>query len=180
MKSVSFVLLFFMSLICKANDLPMFCLAGPIDSLCVVMDDAGLEWQNEYTFDSDGSLIEIDSDEVDCERDSAGRISSITLIEATEDDEDTYTTIKMRLFYDKSGRVVRVEAVSGDEQWVQTYAYDSSGHLTEQCYNMNGVEEVRTYTYLKHDRFGNWTERLEKLKSMDQTIRQCRNIIYLE
>ncbi|WP_290449720.1 hypothetical protein, partial [Duncaniella muris] len=110
-----------MSLICKANDLPMFCLAGPIDSLCVVMDDAGLEWQNEYTFDSDGSLIEIDGDEVDCERDSAGRISSITLIEATEDDEDTYTTIKMRLFYDKSGRVVRVEAVSGDEQWVQTY-----------------------------------------------------------
>ena len=37
MKSVSFVLLFFMSLICKANDLPMFCLAGPVDSLCVAV-----------------------------------------------------------------------------------------------------------------------------------------------
>ena len=180
MKSVSFVLLFFMSIVCQANDLQMFCLSGPVDSICIIMDDAGLEWQNEYTFNSDGFLIEIDGEEVDCGRDSAGRITSISLIEAAEDDEESYTAIEISLFYDKYGRVVKAEAVSGDEQWTQSYTYDTNGRLTEQRYNMSGDEEVRIYTYLEFDQFGNWTKRLERLKSMDQTTRQCRNIVYRE
>lgn len=180
MKSVSFVLLFFISFACQANDLKMFCLSGPVDSICIVMNDAGLEWQTEYTFDTDGALIEIDGEEIDCKRDAEGRMTAITLIDTAEDDEESYTTISMRLFYDKAGHVVKSEAVSGDEQWVQTYVYDTKGLLKQHSYNMNGEDEIQTYTYLKFDKFGNWTERLEKSKSMDQTIRQIRNITYSE
>lgn len=179
-KAVCFVFLFFISLVCRANDFGMFCISGPVDSICIVMNDAGLEWQTEFTFDSDGFLIEIDGEEVECERDSEERITSITLTDYAEDDENSATTIQMRLFYDKSGRVVRTEAVSGDEQWVQHYIYDGQGRLKELRYDMNGEDEIRIYTYLKFDKFGNWTERTEKLRSMDQTIHQSRHITYLQ
>lgn len=179
-KVVCFVFLFFISLVCRANDFGMFCISGPVDSICIVMNDAGLEWQTEFTFDSAGFLIEIDGEEVECERDSEERITSITLTDYAEDDENSATTIQMRLFYDKSGRVVRTEAVSGDEQWVQHYIYDGQGRLKELRYDMNGEDEIRIYTYLKFDKLGNWTERTEKLRSMDQTIHQSRHITYLQ
>lgn len=178
MKFTIFVLFLFIGLAGRANDLDMFRLTGPVDSLCVVMNDAGLEWQTEYTFDSDGMLIEIDGEEIECERDGENRIKTITLVDAAEDDENEFTTIEMKLFYDKTGRVIRTEAMSADEQWVQNYLYDSNGLLKQRDYDIVGDEEIQTYTYLKFDEFGNWTERLEKLKSMDQTILQIRHITY--
>lgn len=178
MKSVCFLLLFLTCFVCRANDLTMFSLTGPVDSVCIVHDDAGLEWQIEYSFDSDGFLIEIDGEEPECERNKQHRISTITLIDSEEDDEESFTTIQMKLFYDNSGRVIKTESKSGDEQWIQNYFYDSKGLLKERDYDISGEKEVQTYTYLKFDEYGNWTERLEKLKSMDQTIRQTRYITY--
>lgn len=179
MKSAYLVLLFLLTnFACKANDLDMFRLSGPVDSVCIIMNDAGLEWQTEFTFDTNGILDGIDGEEIDCIRDDNGRITSITLIDAAEDDEESFTTIEMNLFYDNAGRVIRTTGMSADEQWSQRYIYDTNGLLKERTYDIVGEEEIQSYLYLKFDEYGNWTERLEKLQSMDQTIRQIRHITY--
>lgn len=54
------------------KDLDMFGLKGPVDSICIIMNDAGLEWQNEFTFDEHGMLVELDGMEVECTRDELG------------------------------------------------------------------------------------------------------------
>lgn len=130
--------------------------------------------------DADGLLIEIDGEEFDCERDSDGRMTSIILEGSAEDDEDSFTTIETRLIYDSKNRVIKTTAISADEQWTQNYTYDANGLLKQRDYDNLGDDESQTYTYLKFDSYGNWTERLEKQKSMDQTIRQTRIIIYGE
>ena len=163
-----------------ASDLDMFGLKGPVDSVCIVMNDAGLEWQTEFTFDENGLLIEIDGVEVSCERDVKGRMTSITVEEAVEDDEDSYTTINMTIAYTPSGRVSKVTASSGDEVWTQTYSYDADGLLKELIYDSTEDKEVQQYTYLKFDEYGNWTQRQEKLQSMDRTVTQTRNITYID
>lgn len=161
-----------------ANDLGMFCLNGPVDSVCVRMNDAGLEWQNEFSFDENGCLIELDGCEIDCKRDEYGRMTSIILEDAYEDDEDTFTTIEMHLAYDNAGRVSKVTSMSADETWTQNYRYDHNGLLKERDYDSVDQDEALKYVYLKFDDYGNWTKRLEKLQSMDQTIVQTREITY--
>lgn len=179
MKVIYCLIISLCGLFARANDLDMFCLKGPVDSLCVIMNDAGLEWQNEFVFDEKGNLIEVDGEEFICERGADGRMQSIVLEEAVEDDEDTFTTIEMKLTYDPAtGRVEKVTSSSADETWTQLYRYDAKGLLKERSYDYSGEDEVWTYTYLKFDGHGNWTERLEKLGSMDQTIRQIRHITY--
>lgn len=160
------------------NDLDMFGLKGAVDSVCIIMNDAGLEWQTEFTFDEDGMLIEIDGSEVECTRDKSGRIATIIVEDAVEDNEDEFTTIEMKLTYDEAGRVVKVAAISDGESWVQNYRYDPKGLLKEHDYDGADQDETQKYEYLKFDSHGNWTLRHEKLKSMDQTIVQKRNITY--
>lgn len=180
MKYLLFLIASMCGLFAYANDLSMFGLKGPVDSVCIIMNDAGLEWQTEFTFDEKGLLIEIDGVEVTCVRDSKDRIASIIVEESVEDDEDAFTTIDMSLTYDTSGYVTKVTAKSGDETWTQTYKYDSKGLLTELVYDGGEENEIRQYVYLKFDEYGNWTERQERLQSMDSTITQTRNITYLD
>ncbi|MCM1077483.1 MAG: hypothetical protein NC411_09010 [Bacteroides sp.] len=156
----------------------MFCLKGPVDSICIVMNDAGLEWQTEFTFDENGFLIELDGAEIDCVRDENGRMKSITVEDALEDDEDAFTTINMTMAYDSEGRVIKVTSTSADETWTQNYRYNKDGLLSERDYDSDNQDEVQKYVYLKFDNFGNWTQRQEKLQSMDQVITQTRNITY--
>ncbi len=143
-----------------------------------MMNDAGLEWQNEFRFDKDGNLIEVDGEEFACDRDDSGRIVSLTLEEAVEDDEETFTAIDMELTYDSNGHVAKVISTSEDESWAQNYRYDKDGNLRERDYDAGTDDELLTYEYKSFDRFGNWTLRLEKLGSMDQTITQQRKITY--
>lgn len=178
MKTIICLLISLFGLSVHAGDLEMFCLKGPVDSVCVIMDDAGLEWQNEYVFDESGNLIELDGEEVICGRDSDGRMTSISLEEAVEDDEEKFTTIEMQLAYDQSGRVVKVVSTAADETWTQNFRYGPKGLLKERDYDTQSDDEKLTYVYRKFDEYGNWTERLEKLGSMDQTIRQIRHITY--
>jgi len=165
-------------IVCHAGDIDMFCLKGNVDSICISMNDAGLEWQTEFKFDNDGFLIGIDGDEFDCERDSSGRIVLVILEDYAEDDENELTTIETRLEYDDAGRVVKATAKTADEQWSQDYHYDNRGLLTSLSYDTAGENEVRTYTYVAFDSHGNWTERIENLSSMEQTIKQTRHIVY--
>lgn len=178
MKTLLLIIVSMCGLVAHANDLDMFCLKGPVDSVCIIMNDAGLEWQNEFTFDEKGFLVELDGMEIDCKRDSSGKMLSIIVEDAVEDDEDAFTTIEMCLTYDKAGRVVKVTSTSADEIWTQNYRYDHNGLLKERDYDSVDEDEVLTYTYLKFDEYGNWTERKEQLRSMDQTIIQTRNITY--
>lgn len=173
-----FLIMCISGMMLHAGDLDMFCLKGPVDSVCVIMNDAGLEWQTEYTFDSEGFLIELDGEEFDCERDSSGRMISIILEDSAEDDEEAFTTIEVKISYDNAGRVVKTSSSSADEQWTQSYHYDHNGVLKQRDYDIVGNEEILTYVYLKFDDYGNWTERIEKLGSMDQSIRQIRHITY--
>lgn len=108
MKAIYCLIISFCSLFAHANDLDMFCLKGPVDSVCIVMNDAGLEWQNEYVFDEQGNLIELDGEEFICERDADGRMKSVLLEDAVEDDEEKFTTIEMTLSYNSDGRVNKV------------------------------------------------------------------------
>lgn len=178
MKAIYCLIISFCSLFAHANDLDMFCLKGPVDSVCIVMNDAGLEWQNEYVFDEQGNLIELDGEEFICERDADGRMKSVLLEDAVEDDEEKFTTIEMTLSYNRDGRVDKVVSTAGDETWTRNYRYNEKGLLKERDYDTSGDDEKLTYVYYKFDDHGNWTERLEKLGSMDQTIRQIRNITY--
>lgn len=178
MKLLFLLLASICSLFANANDLEMFCLKGSVDSVCIIMNDAGLEWQTEFSFDKDGKLVRIDDNEFDCKRDAKGRIASITVEDAVEDDENVFTTIEMQLTYDNSGRVTKVRSTSTDETWEQIYRYDEKGLLKERGYDSADEDETLKYVYLKFDKHGNWTERLEKLSSMDQTIAQTRHIIY--
>ena len=173
-----FASLFALSAHGAVNDLDMFGLKGAVDSICIIMDDAGLEWQTEFAFDEDGMLIEIDGSEVECTRDKQGRISSITVEDAVEDNEDEFTTIEMKLTYDSAGHVIKVTATSQGESWVQNYRYDSRGLLKEHDYDGADQDEAQKYEYLEFAAHGNWTLRHEKLESMDQTIVQKRNITY--
>lgn len=160
------------------KDLDMFCLKGPVDSICIIMNDAGLEWQNEFTFDEHGMLVELDGMEVECTRDELGRMKTIIVEDVVEDNEDAFTTIEMHLFYDNAGRVIKVTSMSADETWTQNYRYHHNGNLKERDYDSVDSDEMLTYVYLKFDDYGNWTTRQEKLASMDQTITQTRNITY--
>lgn len=162
----------------EVKDLDMFGLKGPVDSICITMNDAGLEWQTEYTFDEHGMLVELDGVEVECTRDEQGRMKTIIVEDAVEDNEDAFTTIEMHLFYDNAGRVVKVTSMSADETWTQNYRYHHNGNLKERDYDSVDQDEMLTYVYLKFDDYGNWTLRHEKLASMDQTIAQTRNITY--
>lgn len=161
-----------------AGDLEMFCLKGPVDSVCVVMNDAGLEWQTEFVFDEDGFLVELDGEEFECERGDDGRIRSVALEEMVEDNEELYTTIEMTFEYDDAGRVVKLISKSADESWTQNYRYDDKGRLSKRDYDTLSGDEVMTYEYVNFDKFGNWTERVEKSASMDQSIRHTRKIFY--
>lgn len=178
MKTLLILIASLCSLCSHANDLTMFCLKGPVDSVCIIMNDAGLEWQTEFTFDEDGYLTELDGSEIDCTRDESGRMKSIIVEDALEDDEDSYTTIKMTLHYDATGHVVKVVSTSSDETWTQNYRYNKDGLTDERDYDSDNQDEIQKYVYLKFDNYGNWTERLEKFQSMDQVITQTRNITY--
>lgn len=114
------------------KDLDMFGLKGPVDSICIIMNDAGLEWQNEFTFDEHGMLVELDGMEVECTRDELGRMKTIIVEDVVEDNEDAFTTIEMHLFYDNAGRVVKVTSMSADETWTQNYRYHHNGNLKER------------------------------------------------
>ncbi len=178
MKLLFYFLFTLLSISAHAGDLGMFCLKGPVDSVCVVMNDAGLEWQTEFVFDEDGFLIELDGEDFECERDENDRIRSVVLEDMVEDNEELYATIGMTFEYDKAGRVIRQISKSADETWTQNYHYDDKGRLIKRDYDTMSEDEVMTYEYVKFDELGNWTERIEKSASMDQNIRQIRKIFY--
>lgn len=159
-----------------ANDLTMFSLKGPVDSLCIVMDDAGLTWQSEFKFDKKGLLIEFDGIEVDTERDKNNHIVDL-IIEDAEDGDET-VTIETKLEYDATGKVIKTITSSPDEEWTETFSYDRNGRLKSRNYTSPEVTEQYTYTYLKEDAQGNWTVREEKAVSMNQIITHTRKIIY--
>ena len=178
MKAIVFFIASVFGLFAHANDLKMFCLKGPVDSVCITMNDAGLEWQNEFCFDEKGFLVEMDGSDIDCKRDSFGRMISIIVEDAYEDNEEIFTTIEMNLTYDNAGRVSKVTSKSADEIWTQNYRYGQNRLLKERDYDSVDQDEVLKYTYLKFDDYGNWTKRVEKLQSMDSEIIHTRNITY--
>lgn len=169
-----------LSPVANASDLDMFSLKGPVDSICIKMNDAGMEWQSEFTFDVDGNLIEIDGEEPNCHRGKDGRIDTIILEDTAEDDESLITSIEMKLNYDKGGRVVSVHSHSGEESWLQKFYYDEKGLLQKKEDIYPDYSDMFTYRYLNFDSYGNWTKRIEKLTSMDQSVVQTRDIIYVE
>ena len=178
MKVIIFLIASVFGIFAHANDLDMFCLKGPVDSVCIIMNDAGLEWQNEFCFDEQCFLVEMDGVDIDCKRDGFGRMISIIVEDAYEDNEEAFTTIEMHLTYDRAGRVSKVKSMSADEIWTQNYRYDHNGLLKERDYDSVDQDEALKYTYLKFDDYGNWTKRVEKLQSMDSEIIQIRNITY--
>ncbi len=163
-----------------SSDLDIFLLKGPVDSVCVTFNDAGLEWQTEFTFDVDGNLIEIDGGEFDSTRDSSGRLKTLTIEYPAEDDESVINAITLVVKYDSEGRVTAVESLTPDDPLKRKYFYDKDGRLQRVEEENPDYTESMTYTYLKFDSYGNWIERREKLGSMDQTIMQKREVFYGE
>lgn len=163
-----------------SSDLEMFQLKGAVDSICITSNDAGLEWQTEFTFDEDGNLIEIDGEEFECERDAMGKIQSLVIEYAAEDDESVISTMELVLKYDSAGRVTSVESITPEEPLKHKYHYGDDGILRQKDEEFPDYTESITYTYLKYDSHGNWTERVEQLSSMNQSITQKREIFYSE
>lgn len=176
MNRLLFILLLLTGLNGSSKDLDMFSLNGPVDSLCVIMDDAGLTWQTEFKFNQDGLLVEFDGIEIDTERDGHNRIVDFIIEEDDEDNEPV--TIETKLEYDAAGRVIKTITTSPEEEWTETFIYDEKGRLKMREYTSVDATERFTYVYLKEDSNGNWTERQEKIASMDQVITQTRHIIY--
>lgn len=176
MKRLFYTLLLLVGLSAHSKDLDMFRLIGPVDSLCVEMNDAGLTWLCEYSFDDDGFLIEVDGVEVNVDRDSSGLITDFIIEEDDEDNEPV--TIETKITYDKAGRVTSTITMSPDEEWTETFTYNHEGLLVKREYKSVDSTEVFYYTYTKFDSLGNWTERHEKVSSLNQSIIQTRNITY--
>ncbi len=176
MKHILFTLLLLIGLSAHSKDLDMFRLTGPVDSLCVEMDDAGLSWQTEFNFDEDGYLVAVDGIEINAERDDNDFITDFIIEEEDEDNEPV--TIETKIEYDKAGRVIKTVTISPDEEWTETFTYNHEGRLIKREYVSTDARETFSYTYTKFDTLGNWTERQEKIGSMDQTITQTRHITY--
>lgn len=176
MKHLFYTLLLLVGLSAHSKDLDMFRLVGPVDSLCVEMNDAGLTWQCEYSFDDDGFLIEVDGVDINVERDRNGFITDFIIEEDDEDNEPI--TIETKITYDKAGRVTGTKTVSPDEEWTETFTYNHEGLLIKREYMSADSTEDFYYTYTKFDPLGNWTERQEKVSSLNQSIIQTRHITY--
>lgn len=176
MKRLLLFILLLIGLSAHSKDLDMFRLIGPVDSLCVEMDDAGLTWQIEYLFDEDGFLIEFDGIKVDADRNDNNQITDFII---EEDDEDGETvTIETLIEYDKSGKVIKTITNSSGEEWSESFIYDTKGLLIKRIYESVDGKDIFTYVYNKFDSMGNWTERHEKLDSINQIIIQTRHITY--
>lgn len=176
MKRILFIVLLWIGISVQAKDLDMFRLIGPVDSVCVELDDAGLIWQTEYKFDIDGFLTHIDGMEVNMDRNEHDQITDFIIEEDDEDNEPV--TIATKIEYDKGGRVIRTTTSSTDEEWTEIFTYNHEGHLVSREYQSPDAMETFTYAYLKFDSMGNWIERQEKIGSMDQVINQKRHITY--
>mgnify|MGYP001029193111 CR=1 FL=1 len=159
-----------------AKDLDMFSLKGSVDSLCIIIDDAGLTWQTEFKFDNNGYLIEFDGIKIDTERNELNQITDFIIEEDDEDSEPI--TIETILEYDSHGRVIKTTNISPDEEWTETFTYDDKGRLLSKVYESPYASEKFSYVYVKEDSKGNWTQRQEKIASTDQITTHTRNIIY--
>lgn len=178
--------LFFTFLLCligvaahAADQQTLFGMKGEVDSICIITDDGGgFAWQVEIVFDEDGNVLEIDGVEVEVTRDSDGRLTSVTIED--EDEEGNPVLILTKLNYNRQNRVSRIESTSGNEKWSEKYVYDSAGLLIKK--EFSGPEDTDTYTYqyVKTDKHGNWTKRIEKATMSGVAVEQTRNITYID
>lgn len=176
MKRILFIFLLLIGLSAHSKDLDMFRLIGPVDSLCVEMNDAGLTWQIEYNFDEDGFLVAVDGIEVNAERDENDFITDFIIED--EDEGNEPVTIETKIEYDKAGRVIKTVTSSPYEEWTETFTYNHEGRLIKREYASTDEKEIFTYVYTKFDSLGNWTERQEKIGSINQIVTQTRHILY--
>lgn len=156
----------------------LFGLKGDVDSICTITDDSGYAWQIEVVFDEDGNLLEVDGCEVVCKRDASGRLTEYTAED--EDELGNTITIVTTLSYNKRNRVAKTRYTSGSDTWTETYTYDPAGLLVKKEFSGPEENEIYTYKYIKTDKQGNWTERIETGTLSEVAVRQIRNITYVE
>lgn len=111
----------------------------------------------------------LETDVYQLKRDEEGRITSILLKESRQ---------QLLYEYDKDGRLnVSDYLVSDGKKGHTTYEYNEQGRLISSISSTGKSQRKKTFEYLKHDRQGNWTERL--LRTDDGIIvMEKRQIIY--
>ena len=121
------------------------------------------EWGNEYGYDADGNYYRGNHTYTTVKRDKAGRLQQYTDVEPKSDDNDENQTLTFG--YDKSGRLATVKREGWTAHWTEKYYYQSSNIYPSKLefnadYEGGGSSSSTiTYTYVRLDEQGNWTER---------------------
>lgn len=160
------------------GELGLYELRGPV-KVCKVIESWG--GGDTYYFNRDGfktdekgKLLATNPEErMTYTRDSKGRLASIK-----DDNMDTYETYA----YNANGLLSKYYWERFERKLTRTFTYNSEGELTKRVWKETGGQQdgtlITTYTILKRDSYGNWTERREKSKYTNEVVK--REISYYE
>lgn len=164
-----------------ATDLPMFGLAGPVETLTVLYSSQEGQWDTMYSFDDQGRLTQVENVPVEVKRDHHGRLERYK-DEEEDEDGDIQTTVTT-LAYNDDGTVASTLTDIDGEKFADTYFYENgrlARHLSEAP-DEEGEVETFTFTYeydAKTDEHGNWLTRREISAAGDPPVTQRREIKY--
>ena len=160
----------------RADDRPLFVVAGPVSSITIVNDDGEMSWEQTFEFDTDGLLTAIDGQEPRIERDTLGRPVKISLDEEDEDGE-TVTVDYLLTYVGTTFSVseARTEGADPEGNWTYTYRYDPhTGRALSRTYADPQEPETFVFAYTAADADGNWTERTETPDGAEFPVTQRR------
>lgn len=161
----------------RADDRPMFVMAGDISRLVTESDNGEMTWLQTVDFDADGLISAIDGIAPAIERDDLGRPVAISLTEEDEDGEAV--TVVHRLTYVGDTFNVKhtsIDTGSGEGSWECAYTYDlRTGRAITKTITEYGETDRFGYTYITFDPSGNWTERSELSAGSDYRLTQRRH-----
>ena len=142
-------------------DLKLFDLRGPVKS-CTYSSENYRIIEGVFNFANDGALLSITRNErySKTHKDKNNVVSHLTG-KKYDDDYSEYINFKVTFIKDSIGRIaklIRWNDAFGD--WSEIYAYDTDGKLKSiTTHGLVEGSEIITFTYLKSDKYGNWTKR---------------------